>query len=409
MLLKHLTGKQQKVKNFNQRSIKLVDFKDLQKLSKELKNLHKKVVFTTGSFDLLNPGHCRYLSEAKAHGDILIVGVSSDATVTQKRGTDFPLIKENIRAELLSHLRSVDYVTITDTNKPHAILFLLQPDIFFTNETSWENGNHDEQEKYIVDTYGGKIIVHKTQKPYMGTTLLVEHIADIRVMQILESYLKGKLGKLYLNIEKIFKPADYGKQKPTNKNAFDANSLIVDFSDLEKLGKELRKLKKKIVFVSGSYDLLHVGHARFIEQAAIMGDVLVVGIPSDESLMATKGIGRPIISGFSRAKVLGHLDTVDYVMIFNDRTVLGSLKALKPDIFFTVDEEWNNGYKESPEYKCVISYGGKIVRAKRQSPFLSSSTIIDKLAQKKVKEIFKECMDEERIRKLSTESSKMKV
>ncbi len=407
MVLKHLITKKQKTVNFIQRAAKLVDFKDLQKLSKELKS--QKVVFTTGSFDLLNPGHCRYLSEAKACGDVLVVGVSADTTVAQKRGSDFPLIKENIRAELLSHLRSVDYITITDTDKPHAILFLLQPDIFFTNETSWKNGSHDEQEKYIVNTYGGKIIVHKTRKPYMGTALLVEHIADIRVMQILESYLKEKLGNFYLNIEKIFKPADYGKQKPANKNAFDPNSVIIEFNDLEKLGKELKKMKKKVVFVSGSYDLLHVGHARFIEQAAILGDALIVGIPSDKSLRATKGIGRPIISELSRAKVLGHLDTIDYVTIFNDQTVLNSLKSLKPDIFFTVDEEWNNGYKESPEYKYVTGYGGKIVRAKRQSPFLSSSTIIDRLAQKKVKEIFKECMDEERIRKLSMESSKIKA
>ena len=408
MILKHLTDRKQKATNFAQRSAKLVDFKNLQKLSKELKSQNKKIVFTTGSFDLLNPGHCRYLAEAKAQGDILVVGVSTDSAISQRRGPNFPLINENIRAELLSHLKTVDYITIVDEHRPHAILFLLQPDIFFTSQRSWDKGDRDAQEKYIIDTYGGKIVIRDVEKPYMGTSFLVEHIANIKVMQILEGYIRERIESFYLDSQRFLKPADYGEQKPNDLKAFNSNSVIVKFEDLKKLGNKLRKSKEKIVFVSGSYDLLHAGHARFIEQAALLGDVLIAGIPSDKSLRGLKGIGRPIISQNSRAYVLGHLDTVDYVTIFDSYSVYNTLKELKPDVFFTVDESWNNGYKQSPEYKLVKGYGGEIVRAKRQSPFLSSSAIIAKLARRKVKEIFKECMDDERIEKLALESSRLK-
>ena len=68
----------EKTKNFKNRSKKIIAFKDLTKLAQVFKDANQKVVFTTGSFDLLNPGHCRYLAEAKTKGDILVVGVSTN-------------------------------------------------------------------------------------------------------------------------------------------------------------------------------------------------------------------------------------------------------------------------------------------------------------------------------------------
>ena len=73
------------------RTKKYLAFKDLQKLSKKSKKEGKKIVFTTGSFDLLNPGHCRYLADAKASGDILVAGVSSDSSDRRVKGSKYPL------------------------------------------------------------------------------------------------------------------------------------------------------------------------------------------------------------------------------------------------------------------------------------------------------------------------------
>lgn len=119
-------------------------------------------------------------------------------------------------------------------------------------------------------------------------------------------------------------------------------------------------------------------------------------------------MGRPIINQHGRAYALAHLDQVDYVVIFHEKTVLKTIQKLKPDIFFTVDEDWNSNYKQSPEYLEVRSYGGKVVREKRQAPLLSSAAIISKAAQKKVYEIFKECMDSERFDNIRKEQSKLK-
>ncbi len=365
------------------------------------------MVFTTGSFDLLNPGHCRYLAEAKTHGDILVVGVSTNFSDAKLKGSEYPLVGEDIRAELLTYLKTVDYVTIVDEDRPHAVLSLLQPDVYFTNESDWENGIHEFQEEYLVKRYGGKVIRREKSEPYFTVRALVDHIANIRVLQMLESYLKDKLGDFKLDPSTHLRPADFGQQIPHGKGAFNSNELIVPFQNLPALREALHKENKKIVFVSGSYDLLHIGHARFIEQAGLQGDILVVGIPSDKSLRELKGIGRPVISQNSRAYVLGHLDPVDHVMIFDESTVFATLEQLKPDIFFTVDEEWNKGYKESREYKLVTSYGGDVVRVERQAPMLSASAIIDKISLKKVKEIFSECMDEERYAKILKEKSRI--
>ncbi|HLB51422.1 hypothetical protein A3F07_02535 [candidate division WWE3 bacterium RIFCSPHIGHO2_12_FULL_38_15] len=399
------TGHVNKQKNYDQRSSKLLEIKDLFGLSKKLKAKNKKIVFTIGTFDLLNPGHCRFLAEAKACGDILVVGVSTDQSVKANKGSDYPLVNQEIRAEIVSFLKTVDYVIFADEIAPHAILLLLKPDIFFTSDWDWNAGLRTKTDKDIIKNFGGKIVVMNIDQPGYSTNILVDHIANIRVTQIMNGYFKEKGTELNIDISNIFKPAEYGDQLPYFKNGFNSNELILDSGEVRKVLS--RTGKKKLVLVSGSYDLLHVGHARFIEQAGLLGDVLVVAIPSDKSLRQLKGVGRPVISEKSRAYILGHLDPVDYVVVFDDTTVYSTLETIKPDIFFTVDESWNKGYKQSKEYKLVKSYGGEVALTERQAPYLSASMLIDRLAQKKVKEIFRECMDEERYIKIKEEKSRI--
>lgn len=396
----------QKTNRNKQRYKKLITIGQASSLAKKLKAKHKKIVFTLGTFDLLNPGHCRYLAEAKALGDVLVVGISSDSSIRQLKGSDFPLVGEDIRAELVSFLKTVDYVIYVDEMSPHALLLLLQPDIFLTSESNWSTGIRNALDKDIVKVYGGKIIKQSVQAPYYSTSSLIDHVANIRVLQIFSRYYSEMGKNLNLDVTTLFSPADYGAQIPKVKNAFNSNTIIIRNSDYSQV-TALRKKGKKVVFVSGSYDLLHVGHARFIEQAGLLGDILVVGIPSDTSLRKLKGVGRPVISEASRAYILGHLDPVDFVSIFDDTTVLTALKALQPDVFFTVNESWNKDYKNSAEYKYVIGYGGEVALAERQAPFLSASLIIDKIARKKVIEIFRECMDEQKYDKIVFEKSKI--
>jgi len=395
-----------KQKNFKQRSKKLLNITQVHALSKKIKDNKKKIVFVLGTFDLLNPGHCRYLAEAKAMGDILVVGISTDQSIRHLKGEGHPLISQDIRAELMSYLKVVDYVTYVDEESPHALLILLQPDIFLVSATSSIAHDRKDIDNQIVKTYGGKVYRKILKDPYFSTINLIDHIANIRVIQILNRYYGERSNDLHLDAEKLFEPANYGSQTPDVKNSYDSNTIIVGQDNFDFI-KKLQKKGKKVVLVSGSYDLLHVGHARFIEQAGLLGDILVVAIPSDISIRKLKGIGRPVISEHSRAYILGHLDPVDFVTVFSETSVLNTLDALRPDVFFTVDESWNSGYKDSPEYKLVKSYGGEVALAERQSPFLSASLLIDKLAQKKVKEIFQECMEDEKYDKIVKEKSRI--
>ncbi len=396
-----------KKEKYNSRYKKLLQFGDLQELSKKLKSQGKKVVFTIGSFDILNPGHCRYLAEAKASGDTLVVGISSDASDKRTKGRNYPLIPEQIRAELVSYLKSVDYVTIIDNDRPQAALIMLQPDVFFTCEHDWEQELRTEQDRAIIDMYNGEIFRQSKYEPYFSVSDLVEHIASIKVLQIIKDYLDGKVVNFSMDPSETLRPADFGEQVPQVDKAFNANNTILTSKDLPKLSEKYETEGKKVVFVSGSYDVLHIGHSRFVEQAALEGDALVVGIPSDEAVRKLKGVGRPVMSENSRAYVLAHLDIVDHVVIFPEIDVLETLKKLQPHIFYTVEESWNEGYKDSPEYKTVTGYGGEVVQGPRQSSHISASAIINKVAQEKVKKIFKECMDEERYKKILWERSRL--
>jgi rfaE bifunctional protein nucleotidyltransferase chain/domain len=107
---------------------KIVSRNELKQHVERLRTEGKKVVFTNGCFDIIHAGHTRYLKEAKALGDILIVGLNSDKSVsTIKPGR--PVNPQDQRAEVLSSLEMVDYVTLFDEETPYEVIKLLQPDI----------------------------------------------------------------------------------------------------------------------------------------------------------------------------------------------------------------------------------------------------------------------------------------
>jgi rfaE bifunctional protein nucleotidyltransferase chain/domain len=113
----------------------------------------------------------------------------------------------------------------------------------------------------------------------------------------------------------------------------------------------------RVVFANGCFDLLHVGHVRYLESAKGLGDLLVVGINSDEQVRRLKGEGRPFIPERERAEVIASLRAVDYVTVFHEPTVTELLLALRPDIHAK-----GTDYTEDsvPERDVVRSFGGRV-------------------------------------------------
>ncbi len=112
----------------------------------------------------------------------------------------------------------------------------------------------------------------------------------------------------------------------------DTRGKILSLSALRQRLEERRKCAERIVLANGCFDLLHVGHIRYLEGARREGDVLVVGVNSDASERALKGGGRPILPQQARAELVAALDVVDYVLIFDDPDVAPLLTALRPDV-----------------------------------------------------------------------------
>lgn len=115
---------------------------------------------------------------------------------------------------------------------------------------------------------------------------------------------------------------------------------------------------KTLVFTNGCFDLLHVGHLHLLEQAKAMGDLLIVGVNSDESVRALKGQGRPIVPEAERAELIAALECVDAVTIFPELTANALLQLIQPDYYVK-----GGDYTEQdlPEADTVVGYGGFMV------------------------------------------------
>src|ERR1700761_4705089 len=131
---------------------------------------------------------------------------------------------------------------------------------------------------------------------------------------------------------------------------------LVPQSDLMTLHEALQEKGKKVVFTAGSWDLLHVGQCRYLEEAKARGDVLVVGVSSNDAIRKVKGPNKPILDEKIRAEMLTYLRDVDFVTILPEPSCTPSLGLLRPDVFITVKEDWTDNYKDSKEYKTVSKY-----------------------------------------------------
>ena len=130
----------------------------------------RRIVFTNGVFDILHPGHIRYLRDARALGDLLIVGVNSDRSVRAlAKAPDRPINPEDERAEVLAALASVDAVVIFDEDTPHEIIAALQPDVLVKGADWGENAIVGRD---VVEARGGRVVRIPLAEGYSTTAII---------------------------------------------------------------------------------------------------------------------------------------------------------------------------------------------------------------------------------------------
>lgn len=153
------------------------------------------------------------------------------------------------------------------------------------------------------------------------------------------------------------------------------NKKIKTLNELIKIVQKLKSKNKKIVTTNGVFDILHLGHIKYLEQAKKLGDILIVGINTDKSVKVNKGDKRPINGEKSRIGVLAALESVDYVFLFDEKDPREWLEKIKPSIHVKAGD-----YKLSRiiEKDAVEKNNGKIVIAKVEKGF-STTRLINRI------------------------------
>jgi rfaE bifunctional protein nucleotidyltransferase chain/domain len=135
------------------------------------------------------------------------------------------------------------------------------------------------------------------------------------------------------------------------------SATVIPRKDLAALGERLRREGQSIAFANGCFDLLHVGHVRYLQGAREQGNVLVVGVNSDRSVTALKGPGRPVLSAEARSELVAALECVDYVVVFDEPNAESVLRELRPLIHCK-----GTDYSEEtvPEREVMKALGGVV-------------------------------------------------
>ena len=139
-----------------------------------------------------------------------------------------------------------------------------------------------------------------------------------------------------------------------------SHRAILAPSDLITLGERLRAADAAVVWTNGCFDILHVGHVRYLQAARALGDVLIVGVNSDASVRRLKGGNRPVVPAAERAELLAALACVGYVVVFDEDTPEACIHILRPAVHCKGDDYAPPHGKPMPEAALVKSYGGRL-------------------------------------------------
>jgi len=137
-----------------------------------------------------------------------------------------------------------------------------------------------------------------------------------------------------------------------------AESKILSWDALERLATQWREAGKQVVLTNGCFDLLHGGHLRYLQAARELGDLLVVGVNSDESVRQLKGAPRPYRSETERAELVAGLECVDYVVIFPQTTAVDLVRLVQPT-YYAKGGDYTE--QDLPESEAVVDQGGFVV------------------------------------------------
>jgi D-beta-D-heptose 7-phosphate kinase/D-beta-D-heptose 1-phosphate adenosyltransferase len=216
----------------------------------------------------------------------------------------------------------------------------------------------EAQEIYDVTGAGDTVLAYLAMG-FQGSTI------DLEAVKLANSAAGIKVGK--------FGTAVVKKEELAVDEFHYTKTVSAD--NVGKLAQKLREKKKTIVFTNGCFDILHSGHIQYLQQAKKLGDVLILGLNSDSSIRRLKGDQRPILNEDERTTLIGALQSVDYVVLFDEDTPLELLEKVRPDILV----KGGDYIKENiVGHDLVTSYGGQVITL----PFIegkSTTNIISKI------------------------------
>ena len=150
---------------------------------------------------------------------------------------------------------------------------------------------------------------------------------------------------------------------------------LTRLDELTEIAKRFKKEGKKIIFTNGCFDLLHLGHIRYLKEAKRLGDILIVGLNSDNSVISLKGPNRPLVKEEARAEILSALEMVDYIVIFDELTPKNLIDRIIPNVLVK-GGDWRK--EEVVGRNIVEAQGGKVVIIPEVRGY-STSTLIKKI------------------------------
>ena len=148
--------------------------------------------------------------------------------------------------------------------------------------------------------------------------------------------------------------------------------MIINTNDIAVVRNKIKNDKKSIVFTNGCFDILHRGHAAYLNQAKSLGDKLIVGVNSDRSVRALKGESRPVNNESDRAFLIDNLKSVDYVIIFDEDTPYNLIREIQPD-FLVKGGDWKE--EDIVGWDIVKASGGKVLSLKFIENYSTTKTI----------------------------------
>ena len=152
---------------------------------------------------------------------------------------------------------------------------------------------------------------------------------------------------------------------------------IVSFSEIKKFTQHYKKENKVIVFTNGCFDIIHAGHIKYLSAAAALGDILILGLNSDQSVKSIKGEKRPVINQVQRAQVVAALECIDHVVLFDEPDPGRLIETICPDVLVK-GADWPEDQIIGADF--VKQHGGRLARITLE-PDISTTKIIERIGE----------------------------